>query len=108
MPNKKAAIKHLRQTIKRTASNVIVIKNIKDIVKQGKKAIADNTINEKAHDLMYSLQKAVDKAVKSGILKANTANRRKARFAAMLKKANVKIDQLKSKKVKQDNTKKSA
>jgi len=34
MPNKKAAIKHLKQTVKRTASNSLVKRNIKEIIKK--------------------------------------------------------------------------
>ena len=42
MPNKKAAIKHLRQTVKRTQRNFLVKKNIKDIIKKGEKDIDTN------------------------------------------------------------------
>ena len=91
MPNKKAAIKHLRQTVKRTQRNFLVKKNIKDIIKKGEKDIDQGKINERAQELTHNLQKAVDKAVKSGILKSNTGNRKKSRFATRLKKAGVKI-----------------
>lgn len=87
MPNKKASIKHLRQTIKRTRHNVLVKKSIKDILKKGDKAIADGSIKDKYPELAKALQKAVDKAVKAKILKANNANRKKSRFAARVKKA---------------------
>ncbi|RJQ34440.1 30S ribosomal protein S20 [Candidatus Parcubacteria bacterium] len=87
MPNKKAAIKHLRQTVKRTRSNSLVNRNIKEILKSGQKSAVKGDIKDKSAELTYSLQKAVDKAVKSGIIKPNTANRKKSRFAKMLKKA---------------------
>jgi len=87
MPNKKASIKHLKQTIKRSRHHDWLKKNIKDILKKGEKAIAAKTIEEKYPELAQALQKAVDKAVKTGILKANTANRKKSRFAARAKKA---------------------
>ena len=89
MPNKKSAIKHLRQTEKRTSRNSLVKRNIKELIKQGKKAIADGSIKDKSGELTHSLQKAVDKAVKTGILKNNTGNRKKSRFADMVKKAGV-------------------
>lgn len=89
MPNKKSAMKHLRQTEKRTSRNALVKRNIKELIKQGKKAVADGSIKDKSGELAHSLQKAVDKAVKSGVLKSNTANRKKSRFADMLKKAGV-------------------
>ena len=87
MPNKKAAIKHLKQSTKKSAVNSLVKRNIKEIIKQGKKAIADGTINDKAKELAHSLQKAIDKAVKSGVLKANAGNRKKARFMDKVNKA---------------------
>lgn len=87
MPNKKAAIKHLKQTVKRTRSNSLVKRNIKEILKSGEKAIAKGDIKDKSGELTYSLQKAVDKAVKAGIIKPNAANRKKSRFAKKLKVA---------------------
>lgn len=87
MPNKKASIKHLRQTVKRTAHNSSIIKKIKDLIKKGDKAIAAGKIKEQYPDLAKNLQKAVDKAVKAGIIKANAGNRKKSRFAARAKKA---------------------
>lgn len=87
MPNKKAAIKHLKQSEKRNRSNSLVKRNIKEIIKSGEKAVAKGDIKEKSAELTHSLQKAVDKAVRSGIIKANTANRKKTRFAKMLKNA---------------------
>lgn len=83
-------MKHLRQTVKLTERNSLVKRNIKEIIKQGKKAVADGTIEKQAGQLTHSLQKAVDKAVKSGVLKLNTANRKKSRFADMVKVAGVK------------------
>ena len=96
MPNKKSAIKHLKQTVKLTRANVLVKRNIKELIKQGEKSISKGDINDRANDLIHSLQKAIDKAVKSGILKPNTGNRKKARFMAMLKKAGVKTDSTKA------------
>ncbi len=87
MPNKKSAIKHLRQTVRHTKRNSLVKAKIKDIIKKGKKAIADGTISNQANDLTKSLQKTVDKAVKVGIIKSNTGDRKKSRFAAQINKA---------------------
>jgi len=89
MPNKKAAIKHLKQSVKRNRHNSLVKRSIKEILKLGEKAVAKGDIKEKSADLTHSLQKTVDKAVKSGIIKPNTANRKKKGFAKMLKKAGV-------------------
>jgi len=87
MPNKKAAIKHLKQTIKRTKVNNLIKRNIKEIIKKGKKAFSDGSLKDKAQDLTVQLQKTVDKAIKSGVFKKNTGNRKKSRFAKMIKEA---------------------
>ncbi|MBT6691695.1 30S ribosomal protein S20 [Candidatus Parcubacteria bacterium] len=90
MPNKKSAIKHLRQTEKLTKRNALVKRNIREIIKSGKKAISAGNIDKKSGELIHTLQKAVDKAVKSNIIKVNTGNRKKQRFAAMIKQAGAK------------------
>jgi len=87
MPNKKAAIKYLKKSSKRNEQSSLVKRNIKEIIKRGKKAIADNTIKDSAKEMSHDLQKAIDKAVKSGILKANTGNRKKSRFMDKMNKA---------------------
>lgn len=87
MPNKKAAIKHLKQSEKRNTRNSLVKRSIKEIIKQGEKSVAKGDIKEKASELTHSLQKTVDKAVKAGIIKENTGNRKKTRFSKMLKQA---------------------
>lgn len=42
-----------------------------------------------AEKLLPAAYKAIDKACKSGIIKSNTANRKKARLAASIKRAKV-------------------
>ena len=84
MPNKKAAIKDLKQTKKRTLRNSLIKRNIKEIIKKGQKAAVSGG---KVDEIAKELQKAVDKAVKTKVLKPNTGNRKKSRFASMVKKA---------------------
>ena len=86
MPNKKAAIKHLRQTVKRTAKNASVKRNIKNLVKTSKKAITEGSLKDSHQDMAKKFQKSVDKAVKAGIISKNTGNRKKARFMKSLHK----------------------
>ncbi|MFA5127040.1 MAG: 30S ribosomal protein S20 [Patescibacteria group bacterium] len=90
MPNKKAAIKHLRQTKKRTLANSLVKRRIKEMVKKSQKAMADSTIKEKRAGLEHDFQKIVDKAIKTGILKPNAGNRHKSRFMKRLRTASAK------------------
>ncbi|MBT7552875.1 30S ribosomal protein S20 [bacterium] len=87
MPNKKSAIKYLRKSSKRNEHNSLIKRNIKELIKRGKKAIADGNIKEVAPELTHDLQKAIDKAVKSGILKANAGDRKKSRFMEKVNKA---------------------
>ncbi|MBT4516319.1 MAG: 30S ribosomal protein S20 [Candidatus Komeilibacteria bacterium] len=83
MPNKKAAIKDLKQTKKRTLRNSLIKRNIKEIIKKGKKAVIGG---QKVDEISKELQKVVDKAVKNNILKPNAGNRKKSRFADMVKR----------------------
>ncbi len=87
MPNKKASIKHLRQTKKRTLANAIVKRKIKNLVKLGQKAVADGSLKDKYEKLGHDLQKTVDKAVKIGLIKPNAGNRKKARFMKSINKS---------------------
>lgn len=90
MPNKQAAIKHLRQTVKRTAKNALVKRNIKNLVKASKKSIAEGSVKDSHQDMAKKFQKSVDKAVKAGIISKNTGNRKKARFMKSVNKALIK------------------
>jgi len=86
MPTKKAAIKYLRKSRKLAVANALVKRNIKNIIKRRDKALADGSLGNQAKELTHAFQKAIDKAVKSGVLKANTGNRKKVRFMATLRK----------------------
>lgn len=90
MPNKQASIKHLRQTVKRTKTNNLVKRNIKQLIKNSQKSIIEGSIKEQHQEMVKKLQKAVDKAVKAGIIKKNTGNRKKARFMKKVNKSLVK------------------
>lgn len=77
MPIIKSAKKAARQTEKRTANNQLIKKNIKAALKAFK---ADPTAEN-----MSKAQSEYDKAVKKGLLKKNTASRRKASLAKFAK-----------------------
>jgi len=84
MPQKKAAIKALRQAKKLSQRNLRVKRAIKSIIKDAQKALAEGQA-DKAKEAYQKLQKTVDKATKSGMLKANAANRKKSRLAKKIK-----------------------
>lgn len=79
MPIIKSAKKAARQATKRTAHN----QQIKKDIKAALKAFKDNPVAEK----MSKVQSEYDKAVKKGLLKKNTASRRKAALAKIAKAA---------------------
>ena len=84
MPIKHAAEKALRQTKKRTLRNVRVFRNLEMLEKNARKLIAAKSSEAKA--IVVSFQRAIDKAVRRNIIKANTAARQKGRLMNLLTK----------------------
>lgn len=82
MPIIKSAIKRMKQTIKRRDRNVGIKKDIKSA---NKAFVAQPTAETAA-----KAQSELDKAVKKGLIKKNTAARRKASLAKQAKAAGVK------------------
>lgn len=79
MAHKHAAIKHLRQTKKRTEQNVKVKKSLTYLRKAALKAVA-NKDEKEARKLYTEFQKAADRAARKNIVKKNTAARKKSRI----------------------------
>jgi small subunit ribosomal protein S20 len=85
MPIKHASEKSLRRSIKQAAKNLKIKKLLHQLKKQFTKATTAKD-KPKALELFQKFQKAVDKAVKTGLVKKNTAARTKSRLMAFLKK----------------------
>jgi len=83
MPIIKSAIKRAKQTIKRNERNVGIKRDIKDAVKA---FVAAPTAAG-----LSAAQSEIDTAVKKGLLKKNTAARRKAGLSKIAKAAGVKL-----------------
>jgi len=83
MPNKKSAAKELRKAVKRNAANKKVSDKLKNLVKTNLKQIKAN--DRKVKEEFIKTIKAIDKAAKKGIIKKNTASRKKSR---LMKKIN--------------------
>jgi small subunit ribosomal protein S20 len=83
MPNKPSAEKELRKAVKRNAANKKVSNKMKDLVKTSLKQVKakDKTVKEAYTKTI----KAIDKAAKKGVIKKNTASRKKSR---LMKKIN--------------------
>jgi len=85
MPIKRSAKKALRQAKKRRALNLARKNALKSLSKKFEKLIAANKKDE-AKKLLPQVYQAIDKASKRGIIKKNTAARKKSRLAKMLNK----------------------
>jgi len=84
MPITKSAKKALRQSHKRKKGNLAYKNKIKELVKKFRALLAEQKTSE-AKTLLPQVYKALDKAAKAGVIKKNTASRRKARTAKSLK-----------------------
>jgi small subunit ribosomal protein S20 len=84
MPIKESAKKALRQAKKHRVLNLARQKAAKDIVKKVKKLAQTN--KEEAKKLMAQAYQAIDKAARKGVIKKNTAARKKSRLMKLLNK----------------------
>jgi len=113
MPITKSAKKSLRQSKKRRKENLRrlkvmrdIIKNIRDLTLENKKNAQDNPRQrqDKAKKLLPEAYKAIDKTAKMGIIKKNTAARKKSRLTKLINKiGEEKPKEIKDKKSNQEN-----
>ncbi len=86
MPITQSARKALRQSVRRKKRNTLKKENVKNSLKEIKKLLAAKKKNE-AEKLVSSAYKALDKAAKAGVIKKNTANRKKSRLMKLFRSA---------------------
>lgn len=79
MPITKSAKKADRASKKKKVFNLRRKNQMQSVIKEYKKLIAAQKEDE-AKKLLPKLQKAIDKATKRGIIKKNTASRKKSRL----------------------------
>ena len=84
-PITKSAKKALQQSKKRRARNIRRKNAFKDILKNIRKLALENKKKE-AEELLPKAYKAIDKAVKTKVLKKNTASRKKSRLTKLVNK----------------------
>ena len=84
MPNIKAAKKHIRSSAKKRVFNDRRRRAMKASVKEITTLVAEKKPAE-AKEKLSVAYKAIDKAVKRGILKKNTAARKKSRLSRITK-----------------------
>lgn len=85
MPIIKSAKKALRQSLKRRTRNIQKKGAIKSLLKEVKKLISLKKIEE-AKKLLPQTYKLLDKAAKTGLIKKNTAARKKSRMTKLIDK----------------------
>jgi small subunit ribosomal protein S20 len=83
MPITKSAKKALRQNIKRRAQNAKTKNKFRALTKKLKGLVSEKKIDEAKKTLILAV-KAIDKAVKTGVLKKNTASRKKSKLAKLV------------------------
>ena len=86
MPITKSAKKALRNSGKKRSFNIAKKELLNKNIKQLKKLVSEKKLKE-AREFMSQVQKTLDKSVKTGLLKLNTASRKKSRLVAMIKRA---------------------
>ena len=86
MPITKGAHKAHRSSLKKHVFNVRRKTAMNDTVKKLRKMVTEGKV-EDAQALLPKAYKAIDKAAKRGVIKDNTASRKKSRLSAAIKKA---------------------
>ena len=84
MPNIKSAIKRVKVTEKKNLRNRMVKSAMRTTVKKYESAVAAGSADAA---LLSQTASAIDKAVAKGVISKNAANRKKARMAKRLAKA---------------------
>lgn len=81
----KSAKKAHRQSLRRRIRNLVYINKIKSLFKKARALVLQKKAEE-AKALIPQIYKALDKAVKKGVIKKNTASRRKGRIVSFINK----------------------
>jgi len=85
MPITKSAKKALRQNIRRKVRNLVYKKKMKKLIKE-MRALVSGKKTEEAKKLLPKVYKILDKAAKVGVIKKNTASRKKSRMSKLCNK----------------------
>lgn len=85
MPITKGAKKAHRSSLNKRVFNVRRTRTMNEVVKKMRTLIAKGDTKE-ATEMMPTAHKAIDKAAKAGVIKQNTAARKKSRLSAAITK----------------------
>ena len=86
MPNIKSAIKRVKIINTKTAQNNMIKTGVKTATKKFENAVSAGN-KEEAKILLATAMKKIDQSCSKGVIKKNTASRKKARLAKMLNAA---------------------
>ncbi len=89
MPIIQAAKKALRSSARKRVFNVRRIRAAKSTTKELRELVSKGDVKD-AREKLSSAYKALDKAVKRGVMKKNAAARTKSRLSKLIKKASAK------------------
>ncbi|MDD5291679.1 MAG: 30S ribosomal protein S20 [Candidatus Omnitrophica bacterium] len=88
MPQRKCAAKRLRADKKRRLRNIRIVGDLKKSLKKLQSLLAAKNTAEAKKVLLETISK-LDKAASKGIIKRNTADRKKSRLSLRLNKISV-------------------
>lgn len=85
----KSAKKAIRQNISRRKRNLVYKNQIKKLIKEARNLVLAKKIDE-AKNMLSKVYKILDKSAKTGVIKKNTASRKKSRIANLINKNSAK------------------
>lgn len=88
MPIIQSAKKALRSSARKRVFNLRRSRTLKTTLKETRELVSTNV--KDAQKKLSDAYQAIDKAAKRGLIKKNTASRKKSRLAALIKKASAK------------------
>ncbi|MEK7664397.1 MAG: 30S ribosomal protein S20 [Patescibacteria group bacterium] len=81
-----SAKKAIRQNKRRRARNLVYLSKMRNLIKEVKFFISQKKLKE-AKEFLPKVYQALDKAAKVGVIKKNTASRKKSRITKLLDKS---------------------
>ncbi len=82
----KSAKKAIRQNKSRRVKNLVYINKMKSLLKEARAFVLEKKFKE-AKELLPKVYEILDKAAKVGVIKKNTASRKKSRMAKLIEKS---------------------
>lgn len=81
----KSAKKAHRRSLRQRTRNLVYGDKMKSLLKEVRNLVSQKKVKE-AKALLSKIFKALDKAAKKGVIKANTASRKKSRISKLINK----------------------